>query len=693
MIQKPVKVPERRVDSIDITKFDGGQYLKGPETAPKNAITVSRNVEITAEGYLTPRRRLTKFLPDTVGTSYQKFPVLWDDEIYYFTMDQGKVKFCQEFSSSWTDCGGTNTFSTGTGMPKFLRTANKVLILNGKNGDRLAYVDLQTAGFPVVTFTSVSDPGAALTPALTGLSAGALKIYYAFSYSGAVGETKLSPPLTVSINKSRDEWSTLGTPGSIKLTRAAAPAGAKFWNVYVAIAATGGTIQDEDFLLLASGLDTGVVEFVDNGTLAINLGSVAPTENGTEGPRVDQGIIAEDRPILFADKDNPYAIWIGATQDGEISFTTAKGGYKAEPQKGTNYYPTTIIGFRTGQGVPALTVLYSNTEGLSKQAVIQQQTVNYGDSTFTVWGITEQNYGAAGVAAPNSAINYNGRLMFLSTDGFMSMETQPSVQNVLSTKPVSSPVDPYVRSIKTSVMDRVVGTGWGSKYMWLVPSYGFDTPQEIFVLDTNNAGIDGDGAWYPLNIAADWIGTINPADAPAFVYVSIGNETYKLLDLATTFDFVSGVAQPFSTYIEGPVISSGGEAHNGWMALVQAPFYLLDVLGDVEVGVKYRNQSGKLKVKSKIFHGSVAAPSTLGGWGDPQWTYAGFPQIPGYISFPIITGSAASLDFQSARVKVRVDDIASEMQWFLKTESGYNNYKFKAVSFEGINLGIKPDLS
>lgn len=694
MITKPAKVPERKIDSVDLNTFDGGLYLGGAPIAPINSAIDLKDVELDTDGHYIPRRNLTKFLPDTVGISFQKYPVSLDDVFYFFTADDNKIKFCVETDISWTDCGGSNTFTTNNGgMTKFLRVLDKILILNGKNGDKLAYIDLETTGFPITKYDLVTDPTTALTDALTGLSSGSFNVYYAYSYSGAIGETVLSDIATIAINHTRDEWSTLATPGSIKLTRPGSPpAGSQFWNVYVAISSTAGTIQDSDMLLLAAQLDLATVDFVDNGTLSINLGQPAPLENSTDGPRVEQGQIFDGNPILYADQDNPYAIWIGGGGPNALDFSTSNGGYKAEPEKGTNFYPNMIIGFRTGQGVPALTVLYSNTEGLSKQGVLQQQTINYGDQSFTVWGITEQHYGAAGVAAPNSAINYNGRLLFLSTDGFMSMETQPSVQNVLSTKPISSPIDPYVRSIKNEAMNAVVGVGWNNKYMWLVPNNGFDDPQQILVLDANNKGIKGDGAWLPLSIAANWIGVVSPANTAAFVYVCKGNQTYKLTSLSSTFDLLNGAAKPFSTLATGPLIPVSGAAHNTWQAMVQVVFYIMNLLGDIEVGVTYRNQNGKLKTKSKVFHGPVATPSFAGGWGDPQWVYANLPGIPGYLSFPIIDESSVGLNFEDVRIKVGIDDITNEWQWFYRTEVGYNNYKLKAISAEGINLGIKPDL-
>src|SRR5690606_20557266 len=105
------------------------------------------------------------------------------------------------------------------------------------------------------------------------------------------------------------------------------------------------------------------------------------------------GIESEGRPIFFGDKEDPYAIWIGGIGEYAMDLSPANGGYKAVLNKGTNYYPTNVIGFRNGQGIPSLTVLYSNTEGLSKQSILEQHTVNYGNQSFVVWGAKEQNYG------------------------------------------------------------------------------------------------------------------------------------------------------------------------------------------------------------------------------------------------------------------------------------------------------------
>lgn len=805
-VDKPVPVPKAKIASIDVPNFGAGLFLNGDEDAPVNALTQNKNTELDLYGYIIPRRQQARFLPDTVETTYQKFPVLWNGEVFYFTADDGKIRYCQEGDSDWTDCAspgvaatlttaltganndltytanelgpdgnaitityvnagasqtllvsvvgsaisvrlatngssvitstgstvlaallastaasalvsvalaaantgaglvtalgstplaggsGTNLITTNNGgMPTFVRVLNVVMCLNGTNGDKLCYVDLSDPTFPVVKYDLVEDPTDPPTGALTALSPGPLSIYYAYSFNGAVGETNLSPILTKTMDIDRDHWAdVVATPSSIEITRVGVPpTGALSWNLYLALAATGGTIQVTDMLQLATGLDLNNDTFVDNGSLSINLSSVAPQDNSTDGPKVDHGIVEDGSPILFGDVDHPYNIYIGGPGPNALYFSVSNGGYLAQPEQGTNFYPNAIVGFRNGQGIPSLTVLYSNTEGLSKQAVLEQQTVNYGDQSFTVWGVTEQHYGAAGVAAPNSTINYNGKLMFFSTDGPMSMQTQPTVQNVLSVLASAKAVDVLVRSIKNSAMKTVIGAGWNNKFMWLVATGGFDTPQQILVLDTNNKGVDGQGAWGTMDIKAQWIGVISPESDSAFVYVSQGVSTYKLQTGTSTFDNVGGTTVPFETGATGALIGMGGDAHNEWQANVQVMFDVRKLIGEMVIGVNYRNQNGRIKTKTKTIVGPTFTPSSAGGWGDPGWSYGSGPTYDSEPPISDLTGNVTAIDI---RKPIQIDDNFNEAQWFFQTPKGYNNYKVRAISFEGINLGVRPDL-
>jgi len=686
-VTNPVTVPKKKITSTDITGFSGGLFENGEQNGEENQFVEGRDVELTINGLLGPRKSLTPFLPPTVENAHQRFPAKVGTTIRYYVGDENKVKWCEEGDDEWTDCTGDNTITTQNGgKVKFLRVLDSLLILNGKNGDKLAYVDLETND--VVKYTFVANPAVAPTAAPTGITnSGAYKIYYGYTFSSPTGETEISPILEYTINKIRSTWDPDGGEYLTVSRPAGNPAGSTYWNLYIALAANGGTIQPSDMLMLAGGLDLNTLSVADNGTLAIDIGrGNPPTTNSTDGPRVEYGIETNGRPVVYGDQDEPDNVWIGG--DGEFArdFSSANGGFRSQPIKGTNYYPASVIGFRNGQGIPSLTILFSNTEGLSKQATLEQQTINYGNQSFVVWGVTEQNYGAAGVASSLGVVNYKGQLSAPSSDGFFTMDTAPQLQNVIATQEIDKNVKPSSKRIKVSALNEIVGTGWESRNLWTTPADGFDEPNEIWIRDMNN-----NGAWYKLAIPAQWIGTISPPDSPAFVYIAQGPNTYKLFEAFGTVDYKPGGAETFSTYARGTRIGFN-EAHNSYQALVQVVFYVLDIIGTVTVGVTYKNQNGKLKTKTKTFEGPVYTRSTGGGWSDPQYLYNTGPTPARWSDFVQILTGASGLTRQDKRIVVPVNDLASEVQWFIETPNGYCDWLLKAISYEGENLGVKPDL-
>ena len=687
-IKDPVKVPETKITSLDVLGFSGGLSLLGEHNAKPNQFVAGSNTELTTTGSLTERKSLQKWLPNTKGTVYQIKSALVDGVLTHFTADDGKIKWTVEGSNTWTDCGGDNTVTTGNGIKTtFVRALDALLILNGK--DKTKWVDLKTKN--VVASTFVQNPASALTGALTGLSTGAYNIYYGYTFSSATGETKLSPILTQSINKPRDNWKADGTE-YVTLTRPSGnPAGAKNWNLYVALASNGGTIQDTDMLMLAGGLDLNTLAFTDNGTLAIDIGrGTPPTDNSTDGVRATHGIEASGRPILFGIKDDngndTGDIMIGGDGEYALDFSASNGGFRAQPSKGTDYYPASVIGFRNGQGIPSITVLFSNTEGISKQATLEQQTINYGNQTFVVWGVTEQNYGAAGVASSYGVVNYNGALTFPTFDGMMSMDTQPQLQNVLATRRTADDVADFFKSVHTSALKEIVGTGWENKLFYIVPAYGFPTPNKIAIKDNTN-----NGSWYIQDIASQWIGTVSPPDSPAFIYICQGNKIMKLLDYFGTADYKGGAAETFTTSAKGAYLGVS-DARNAFKSIVQAVFYVVDFIGEMTIGVNYINENGRMKTKKKTIKGSKYIVSSAGGWSDPQYVYNGVDAPAGWDAVSRIDIAESSLQRLTKRHKLPMDVLASELQWWYQTPKGYNSYELKSVSYEGENLGVEPDL-
>ena len=688
-VSDPVKVPETKITSLDILGFSGGLNLLGERNAAQNQFVSSTNVEIGPTGSLTERKSLQRWLPDAEGTVYHIKSALVEGVLTHFMADNGRIRWTIEGSNLWTDCGGDNTVTTGPGIKtSFLRALDVLLILNGK--DKLKWVDLKTKN--VVASTQVPNPSSAPTGALTGLSAGAYNIYYGYTFSSATGETELSPILTQSINKPRDNWKVDGTE-YVTVTRPSGnPPGAKNWNLYVALASNGGIIQPTDMLMLAGGLDLNTLAFTDNGTLAIDIGrGTPPTDNSTDGVRATHGIESNGRPILFGIKDenglDTGDILIGGDGDYALDFSASNGGFRAQPSKGTDYYPASVIGFRNGQGIPSLTVLFTNTEGISKQATLEQQTINYGNQTFVVWGLTEQNYGAAGVASSYGVVNYNGALTFPTFDGMMTMDTQPQLQNVLATRRAANDVAPFFKSVNTSALSEIVGTGWENKLFYIVPARGYPTPNTIAIKDNNN-----NGSWYTLNIPSQWIGTVSPPDSPAFVYICQGNKILKLLDYFGTADYKGGPAETFATGAKGSYVGIS-DARNSYKSVVQAVFYLVDFIGEMTIGVNYLNENGRVKTKKKTIKGAKYQVSSAGGWSDPQYVYNGADAPAGWSAVAHIDDATSSLERVTRRFKLPMDVLASELQWWFQTPADYTSYQLKSVTYEGENLGVEPDLS
>lgn len=687
-VAKPAKVPQREITSLDVVSFDGGRDERFAQNAEPNTFSESRNMIVTSQGLLTHRYSLKRWLPDLVETVYQIFPVLYNEDMYYFAADDGEIKYIQTGDTDWTSCGGDNEVTTGEGVVNtFLRIQDKVLILNGT--DKLRYIDL--TNMEMVQFTLVTNPANAPTVTATGITAsGSFKIYYGVTFNSTVGETALGPILTQAVSKTRETWKDDGTEYLTVARNNTAPAGAVSWNLYIALAPAGASIQTTDMIPLAVGVDLSETTFVDNGQIPIVLSrGTAPADNSTDGSACKFGIETNGRPILWGDPNDPYTLFIGGDGEYPLDFTPTNGGYRLELNKGTNYYPMSVVGFRNGQGTPSLTVLFSNTQGLSKQSIIEQQTVTYDNFSFVVWSTTEQNYGASGVAGAYAVVNYQGALIFLSSDGVMSMDTQASLQNVLSTRKVSNPIETTYKSINPEYLGNAVGAAWGNVVYFTIPSRGFDFNNEIIMYDVTNKDKP---KWYSMDIPAQWIGVVSPNDRQAFVYVCQDNHIFRLQEgFVAVDDNPDGVLQAFPVEAKGS-FAGLNKAHNSYTAIVQAVFYLLAAIGTVEIGVSYR-EGNQIKTKVKTVDLGEYTTSSSGGWSDPHYLYqAGISTYNQWSDIPVLSDATASQK-QDIRVPLPLGGIVTnEMQWWIYSDLINTSFTLRSVSYEGVNIGVRADL-
>jgi hypothetical protein len=611
--------------------------------------------------------------------------------MYYVIADNGVIKYCKDGDTSWTTAaGGAANFVTTTGtVTTFERANDKVLILNGV--DNLGYLDL--TNMSVVHFTQVPDPTSAPTSAYVGtVATGSYNIYYCIAYNTVIGKTVSSPIVTVPVNKIREQWASAGTDGLTLTDPNTRPAGAVSWNLYISDAPSGSTIQLADMLPLAIKLDISTKTFTDNGKITpMTNNDTAPTVNSTKGPKAQYAANINGRLFLYGITDDPYAVMIGGGADHALDFTEAGGGYRLILNQGTDFFPKAIIGFRNGQAVPSITVIYSSVSGLSKASIIDQSTVSLGNFSAVVWGSVDQNYGAAGIGSPYAVTNYRGMLIFPSTDGFTSIDTSKLRFNVLTATRISDRVIDEVGGIKSDLYGNIVGTAWANHVMFSVPSLGFNYNNEILIYDVT---IPDAPIWYVWDIRSQWIGTISPPGSAGFVYITQDNHFFKLQQTPVAQDDLPTVGTaPFSFQVTSGLIGADG-THNSYLAAVQAVFYLRNFTGSMDLTATWRDyQSGRMKSKTKTVYGGSLHPSSDGGWSSTGYEFnlnvATTVNTWGDVAAPSGASTAQAI---SKPFPVKLSNVVSnEFQATVATTADASGVTVRSVAFEGQPLGISPD--
>ncbi len=691
------------VISSPIVSFNGGLDTRIPQNAAPNTFNDATNVSVTTQGLLTFRPGLKRWLPDTVDTVFEMYPVLYNDQMYYFVCDDEVVKFCQDGDTTWTTCGGSNSVTRNVRYT-FIQAENKLYVANGN--DKSRYIDLTT--MDMVVFVSVTDPSNAPTLAAfgTGLTFSATPtggcpypIYYSINYNGAIGQTANSPIVTGWVSIDRTDWVGDNSYGLTVTFNNTAPSGATSVNLWIATAASTGSITNSDMLMVANALPIASTTFADNGSLQPILGGgTAPDDNSTEGFVATYGCEIDGRVFLWGIVGDEYALMIGGDPGNAFDFTPTHNGFRLVMNEGTNYYPTNLVSFRNNQSEPAWTMLYSNTQGVSKQAVIASETVNYGSLSFVVWTMTDQGRSVPTASSPYAGFVYNNSLFFPTATTIEELTTKPTNFYVLSVTNIAIPITSVYQSISASQLPNIVGCGIDDKMYFSCAVDGYDYNNIILVYDYTDPQ---NPRWYPWNIRQNWIGVVSPPNTDFFLYVSQDNHIFKLEQGTVAQDENSeGVPTPFDYGATGP-ISGLTPDHASYLAIVQALFYVLDVIGEIDVTINYAmaSPSGLLKYKSrtKNINGPDYVVGSDGNWSDYQYQFlpSEMPLL-GWGGNPIFNPADTEQPAQSYRQPVPVNEVVNEMQWQFASNSFASNgptaATFRGVSYEGVNIGPKGDI-
>lgn len=688
----PVKVKGAAiVTPVQVLSFAAGLDERGEYNIPPDAMSFGRNVRINSANNATKRLSKRRWLPDSVGFNSEVYTVYFEGEILYFIADDGKVQYCRVNDTVWTDCGGSNTITTDPDViTTFLRVNDILFCMNGT--DELRYVTLSTLN--VTVFTHVDDPIPAITAAATGITGtGPFSVYYAYTYnSDGGGETAISPILTQAVSKSRSTWLADGTEYLTLTFNDTPPAGATSRNLYAAIALQGTTPVASDLAMLKTNIPVGDASFVDNGSIPFDISfNTAPDTNSTAGIKATAGAMAGSIPVLYGDPDNPYDLYFGGLTDDGVSFGANNGAQRLPLLKGTNYYPTSVIGFRNNQGVPNLLALFTGTEGVSKQQIISMKTLSYGNTTINYWGADDLNAGASAVYSKYAVVNYLGQLLFPSSEGITSIKTEQDLQNVLAPSIVSDPIRNTYATIKNANFDKIVGSPWNNLVAFAVPSRGYNYNNQMLIYDLTNKNKP---KWYIWDLAVDWVGTVSPHNSDSFLYIRQGNKFFKLIDSYVAEDENSdGTSTAFPVTLETALVPSV-QARNSFFASTQAVVYVANWIGTINIEVTYYDKKGRIKRKQKSFTNGSYTRNLFGGWGNPRLLYRSFNNRVINWSTPMpISGDTNSSQKIVKRLRIRLPNpVVNEAKF--KVWSDLDNSSFDVVNcvIEAVNIGVIGDI-
>lgn len=690
-VPDPIKVKSATISSSDVLSFAGGLDERGDYNIAPDSISYGRNTMINSANNATKRLSKKKWLPDSVGFNSEVATVYYNGELYYFIADDSKVKYCQDNDTTWTNCGGSNAITTTEGViTTFMRVNDILFCMNGV--DELRFITLST--LQMTQFTFVNDPTSTLTCAATGITgSGPFNVYYAITYnSDGGGETAIGPIKTQAVSKSRSTWASNGTEYLTITFNDTPPVGVTSRNLYAAIALQGTTPVASDLAMLKANIPTGTASFVDNGSIPFDISyNTAPDTNSTAGIKASAATMAGSIPVLYGDPDNPYDLYFGGLTDDGVSFGSNNGAQRLPLLKGTNFYPTSVVGFRNNQGIPNLLALFSGTEGVSKQQIISQKTLTYGNATLTYWGADDLNAGASAVYAKYGVVPYLGELQFPSSDGITSIKTEQSLQNVLAPSIVSDPISKTYKTIKSASFDKIVGTAWNNLVAWTAPTRGYNYNNQILIRDLTNKNKP---KWYIWDLAVDWIGTISPPNRDSFMYIRQGNKFFKLIESYVAEDENSdGTSTPYPVVIEGN-LKAFSQGRNSYFAVTQAVFYLAEFIGTVTIQVSYVNKKGKIKTKTKTFTNGNHGRNLFGGWGNPRLLYQSWNNRMVNWSTPLpLSGEQNNTLKAVKRCRIKLPNpVVNEVKFKVSSDLSNTSFDLVMANFEGVNIGVIGDI-
>lgn len=526
--------------------------------------------------------------------------------------------------------------------------------------DTLSYLDISSS--TVVPFNALTTPAApTLNTDNTGGSG--FPITYRITWNSSVGETAASSALTVDTAKDRDLWT--GTDNVI-INLPTIAGSVTSVNVYM------GTVAGFEYLI-KSGIDPASATFKDDGSLAQDNTRLFPTADSTAGPRVSTGAVINGRAFLVGDADSPYKVWNGGDPGFELDFSPANGGGFSLVGSGTKDVPIVVKSFRDGKGTPQIVVLCQGTNGRGKRFILTPDQVTFGDTVISFYDVAEDS-GQDGTDSPDGSILYGTDLHYPSRDGFKTTGTLPQIQNVLSTRRTSNTIQPDLKTLNNSAMNKCVGLGFEGRLYWAVP-VNSDTNNEIWILD-----LDRKGAWMkPWSIACDWMWLYNDNSGDTHFLILSDNIIYDLSYSALTSDD----GEAFQTNGQSGQIYFSDDKRM-WVQLLQVVIIVLRPQGELNFQITGKTEDDDVT--------GLGSPTTLmprsnfvpAGWGEVNKYISGW----GRNAWSKVNLVPTNTSNASEEVVIEVDETVQWASYSWASSKLGVDYFISDIIFEYCEVGL-----
>jgi len=441
---------------------------------PKDALETADNIFLYEEGQAGLRPGVDWFgavSPNASaidGFDYFDF----DGAIHLVIVAGGVVYRSTNDGTTWTQCTGATTTSGKT--VNMNQNAGFLYLTTGV--DNIVRYDGTTT---LATYTALTTP-AAPTVAETGLTGTGYTYYYKQSAVNTVGFSIASAASTVVQTATpRDNWDV--TTNFAVVTTASFQATQTRTDIYI-------SENNVDYFYLGSTTITAGT-FKDDGSYIPVPSTLAPIDNTSQGPLVEELTNVGSRMYGVRDQTNRYRIWFSGAGNYAGAFSSAYDGGYIDWQEGGKYIPMKVEDYRDGKGTPFATVWCDSADGQGSILQMSLDTLTIADISITVPSIYKLP-GSRGTPAPGSVVNVLNDYYFYNSQAVYNLGSRVNFQQLLSTDEVSANIRPDIKRV-TKGSEATLASVYFDAKIFLSVGIGSTTNNQTIVYDTERK------AWLP----------------------------------------------------------------------------------------------------------------------------------------------------------------------------------------------------